>query len=330
MLNTPQRKRSTFRRASALAAATALTALLTACVTNEELGNPEGWQEILPATNPTLAALVPAELREKGTLTIGTNPPFAPNEFKASDGSIIGFEMDLIKAAASVLGLTVNIREMEFPLILPAISAGTLDVGASGFTDTLERQEHYDFVDYLNAGLIWATQPGNEHNIDPNNACGLTVAVQVGTYSDTEDVPSKSAACEAAGKPPINKMVYPSADAATTATILGRVEAYSADSPIVGFAVARSEGKLVQIGEPFDTAPYGWAVDKESPLGPALAEALQQLVADGTYEQILSPWGLQDDMVEEVHFNMQPITEARAGTGWKPAARRGGTKQRRT
>ena len=120
---------------------------------------------------------------------------------------------------------------MDFSLILPAISAGSIEMGASALTDTEERQKNYDFVDFLNAGVAWATQPGNEGNVDPNNACGMTVAVQKGTYSDTDEAQGKSEDCEAKGKPKITKLVYATADAAATATILGRAQAYSSDSP---------------------------------------------------------------------------------------------------
>lgn len=295
------------------APAKGLTALLLvgtlgACVTNEELGNPDGWQAVLPAEEPQLAALVPQDIADKGSINVATNPPYASNEFKDSQGNIIGFEMDLIKAAGSLLGLKVNVIQRDFNLILPSISAGTVDVGASAFTDTEERQKHYDFVDFFNAGVAWATQPGREHEINIDDACGLSIAVQQGTYSDTDEVNAKSEACVAAGKPAIDKLVYPTADTAATATLLGRADAYSSDSPVMRFAIERADGDLVQIGDPFDTAPFGWAVDKGNKLGPALAEALHHLIESGDYERILTPWGLVDDGVDHSAMNLQPYT----------------------
>lgn len=300
----------------------ALALTLGACVTNEELGNPDGWVEILPETQPELAALVPSDIRERGTLSAAAKTPYAPNEFKDSDGNIIGFEMDLVKAAGSVLGLNVVPRQMDFNLILPALSAGTVDVGASAFTDTEERQEKYDFVDFFSAGVAWATQPGRHTDIDPANACGLTVAVQKGTYSDTDEVEEKSQDCEAAGKPAIHKLVYPTADAAATATILKRADAYSSDSSVIAYAVERADGDLTQIGEAFDTAPFGFAFPKGSPLAPAFAEAMQHMIQDGSYDRILEPWSLQEGGLNEVTFNLKPYTPARATTPQKAARTR--------
>lgn len=300
------RPRSLVRSVAGGTLAILLSASLAGCVTNEELGNPEGWEEILPAKNPQLAALVPPDVQAKGKITVGTNPPYAPNEFKDSDGSIIGFEMDLIRAAGAMMGLEVEVNQMDFNLILPALSAGSVDVGATAFTDTEERQKNYDFVDFYSAGISWATQPGNENTIDPDNACGLKVAVQKGTYSDTDEVQGRSEECEAQGKPPIEKLVYEKADAAATATILKKAQAYSSDSPVIDFAIARSEGKLVRVGEPSDTAPFGMGVKKNNPLGKALAATLQTMMNDGTYEAILKQWGLEDGGLDAVTFNLKP------------------------
>lgn len=295
------------RRIAQVTCALSLTTVLAACVTNEELGNPDDWQEVRPQAVPELQKLLPEDIKNRGSIVAGTNTPYAPNEFKDSHGNIIGYEVDMIKAAGSLLGLDVDVRQLDFNLILPAISAGTVDVGASAFTDTEERQKNYDFVDFYNAGVAWATQPGNEGNIDPDNACGLTVAVQKGTYSETDEVQDKSDQCVADGKPAINKLVYATADAAATATILDRADAYSSDSPVISYAIERSDDRLAQIGKPFDTAPLGMAVKKQSKLGPALGAAMQHLKDTGDYEKILQPWGLTEGAIDDVTFNLKPF-----------------------
>ena len=54
---------------------TATVGALSGCVTNVEGGNPEGWQQITPAEVPEIAAMVPENVRQDGTFTIGANPP---------------------------------------------------------------------------------------------------------------------------------------------------------------------------------------------------------------------------------------------------------------
>ena len=134
---------------------------------------------------PEIAAMVDDE---DGVLTAGTNPPFAPFEFKDDAGHIVGVEMDLARAMASVMGLDFQPVEQRLRLILPSIDGGQIDVGVSGFTDTEERRKNYDFVNYLYAGIQWAQPTATEKDVDPNNACGLTVAVQRTTVSETDDV----------------------------------------------------------------------------------------------------------------------------------------------
>ncbi len=103
----------------------ASVALLSGCVTNSETGTPEGWEPILPEADADVMALVPEDIAARGTISIGTNPPFAPFQFKDSAGNIIGVEMDLAAATASIMGLDLEIVQQEFAMILPAVDAGT-------------------------------------------------------------------------------------------------------------------------------------------------------------------------------------------------------------
>lgn len=299
--------------------AVALTATLSACVTNEESGNPDGWVDTLPDAVPELQDLVPQEYRDTGRIAASTNPTFPPNQFKDPHGDIIGFEVDLVRAAGAVLGLNVDFQQQDFNLILPSISGGTVDVGTSGFSDTEERRKSYDFVDFYNSGISWATTPGK--TVDPDDACGLTVAVQKGTYSDTDDVQVKSDECVADGEPAINKLVYDSANAAANATALERADAMSSDSAVTEYAIQLSDGKLVPAGDPFDLLPFGWAFAKESELIPAFSAALEYLITSGKYEEILTPWGLTDGMVDKATVNTEDVDLPDAATAPTSPAR---------
>lgn len=287
--------------ATCLAAAT----LLSGCVTNTEGGNPEGWEPIVPDAVPEIAALVPEDVAADGKLSIGANPPFAPFEFKDSTGALIGLEMDLGRAVAGVMGLEYDPQDMDFAMILPAVQAGSLDVGMSGFTDNPERRESFDFVNFLYAGIQWAQQPGA--GVDPSNPCGLTVSVQRTTVSETDDVRPKAQACEEAGEEPITILSFDTADNAALAALVGRADAYSADSPVTAWAVERSDGELELVGDMFDAAPYGFAVPKDSPLGPAMAQAMQHLIDTGDYERILAQWNVDTGLLDEALLNEQPI-----------------------
>ncbi|MCT1614599.1 ABC transporter substrate-binding protein [Corynebacterium sanguinis] len=292
------------RKSYSFAAVVGSALLLTSCVTNTEGGNPEGWEPVEVEAVPEIAAMVPESVAADGKLSVGTNPPFAPFEFKDSTGNLIGVELDLGRALAQVMGLEFDPQEMDFSMILPAVQAGSLDAGMSGFTDTEERRESYDFVDFLYAGIQWAQQPGND--VDPANPCGLTVAVQRTTVSETDDVRPKSDACAAAGEDPITVLSFDTSDNAALAALTGRADAFSADSPVTAWAVERSDGDLELVGEMFDAAPYGIAVNKNSELGPALAAAMQHLIDTGEYARILNQWNIDSGLIDEALINEQP------------------------
>lgn len=293
------------RRFLCVAAAVTSAAVMSGCVTNIEGGHPEGWEPILPAEVPEIAALVPAEASSDGVLTAGTNPPFAPFEFKDSEGAVIGVEMDLGAAIASVMGLEFQPVEQDFSLILPSVQAGTVDMGISGFTDTEERRQNFDFVNYMYAGVQWAQQTGDD--IDPGQPCGLTVAVQRTTVSETDDVRPKAAECEESGQDPLTVLSYDTSDNAALAVLTGRADALSADSPVSAWAVNRSDDKMELTGDLMMAAPYGFAVNKDSALGPAAAAALQYLIDTGAYHDILAQWGIEDGLIDTAMINEQPV-----------------------
>ena len=146
---------------------------------------------------PSIAATVPADIRSGGRLVIGVNLPYAPNEFRDDYGKLVGFDVDLMNAIARTLGLTPDYREVAFDAIIPAVQAGDFHVGMSSFTDTRAREQMVDFVNYFEAGSLWAQRSGPP--IDPNHACGLRVGVADGVIQETEEIPAKSQACVAAG-----------------------------------------------------------------------------------------------------------------------------------
>jgi polar amino acid transport system substrate-binding protein len=290
------------KRVSALIVlATAGALALSACSSNSETSGPTGSVSATVSKDTSLADSLPAKIKSAGKIVIGVNQPYTPNEYKDSSGKLVGFDVDLLDATAKVLGLTTSYQEADFSKIIPAVQAGTYDVGMSSFTDTKEREASVDFATYFSAGEQWAYPTGK--TVDPDNACGLKVSVQTTTYEDTDEVPAKSKACTDAGKPAITKVQFDSQDDATNAAVLGKVDAMSADSPVTAYAVKQSGGKLTLATKVYDSAPYGWAVAKGSTLGTALQKAVQTLIDNGTYLQICTKWGVQDGAIKTSVIN---------------------------
>ncbi|OBI72016.1 bifunctional serine/threonine-protein kinase/transporter substrate-binding domain-containing protein [Mycobacterium sp. E740] len=254
-----------------------------------------------PGAVESIAATVPDEIRSTGRLIIGVNTPYAPNEFKDANGQIVGFDVDLMNAVARTLGLVPEYRETAFEAILPSVRAGDFNVGMSSFSDTRERERAVDFVTYFQAGTLWAQRAGSA--ITPANGCGLRVGVSYGSLQETDEIPSKSKDCVAAGSAPIDKVVYVSQDVLNTALINGEVDAMAADSPVTGFAIKTSGGSLEAAGDVFNSSPYGWPVAKGSGLAESLRQALVHLISTGEYRTIALMWGVEKGMISTPQVN---------------------------
>ncbi len=285
-----------------VAVGVAAAIVLTGCASNKEKGaGPTGTVTPTVTKNTSLATALPAKIKSAGKLIVGVNVPYTPNEYLGPGGKVVGFDVDLLDATAKVLGLTTEYRQADFSKIIPAVTAGTYDIGMSSFTDNKEREKTVDFVDYFTAGILWASPAGK--TIDPDNACGRTVAVQSTTTEQTDELPAKNKACVKAGKPKIKILSYENQDDATNAVVLGKADAMSADSPVTAFAIKQSGGKLQQAGQIAEAAPYGWPITKGSTLIQAMQQALQSLMDKGTYDQICKRWGVQSGEIKKATVN---------------------------
>jgi len=290
------------RRVPGRAVAAAVVVVLVVCAAGLWVwapwrDGPTSGQKLPSGAVASIAAAVPADIRDTGRLVIGVNVPYAPMEFKNADGQLAGFDVELMTAVAKVLGLVPDFRDTPFDSILPGVVDGTFDVGASSVTDTPERESLVDFVTYFQAGTQWARRPGAA--LGPSSACGVKIGVAHGTLQQTQELPGKSDRCTAAGMAPVEIAVFNSQDEVTTALLKGQVDAMSADSPVTGFAIKLSRGDLVPAGDVFDSAPYGWPVRKGSQLAGALHQALLHLMDTGEYRAVATMWGVERGMIDQ-------------------------------
>lgn len=247
-----------------------------------------------PSVDEDLAALVPESVAEDGVLTVGTDASYAPSEFIDADGeTIIGFDADLAAALAATLGLTLDMQNAPFDSLVEGVKSGKYELGVSSFTINPEREEQVDMPSYFNAGTSWAVAAGNPESVTPDDACGKRVAVQRGTVQ-VDDINARSEACVDAGQEPITIDQYQLQSDATAAVVSGKDDAMLADSPVVGYAIDQTGGQLESVGEVYDSAPYGMAVPKDmGDYTAAVQGAIQKLMDDGTYLEILTSWGVE-------------------------------------
>jgi polar amino acid transport system substrate-binding protein len=296
------------RRTVAASALLAGAALLAAgCASNPAASSGAGGSASASSTGSSdPKSLVPADVKAKGTLTVAADASYAPNEFFDTDGkTIIGMDPDLAKALGQELGLNVTLQNVTFDSILPGMAAGKYDLGMSSFTDNKQREQTVDFVTYFSAGSSLIVKTGNPEGLKPNDLslCGKTLAVEKGTVQESDDVPGDSKACTTAGKAAIKLLSFDDQNGANLALSSGRADGVLADSPVAAYAAKQSGGKFVLSGEPYGTAPYGIAVPKGTGMANAVLAALKALMADGTYTQIMTKWGIQDGAITNPVIN---------------------------
>jgi polar amino acid transport system substrate-binding protein len=243
--------------------------------------------------NAAIAAQVPAAIKSKGTLTVAADATYAPNEFVAPNGhTVIGMDADLMNALGAVMGLKVNIVNATFDTIIPGLASGKYDIGASSFTDTKEREKTVDFVDYFSAGISFYAKASASPSVKTvADLCGKTVSVEKGT-TEQEEATAQSSKCTKAGKKAVTVLTYPDQNGANLAISSGRAEVGMADSPVAAYQVKQSAGAFKLVGETYGAAPYGLAIPKSSGMTTPVLAALKALIANGTYMQILTKWGV--------------------------------------
>lgn len=285
----------------ALVAAAAVAATLTACSTGENAGGKFDVSTI--EKDDAIAALLPEAIASAGTLVIGADLSYAPAEYLDEDGTTpIGYDVDLAGAIAAVLGVEADVQAADFTAIIPAIGS-KYDVGISSFTITGERMDQVTMVQYFQAGESFATQAGNPGDVDAADICGRIVGVQTGTWED-ELLTEVIAQCEEDGKEAPEPLRYESQADVTTALVGGKADLMWADSPVIAYAITQSAGKLEALGDVRQVSPQGIVVSKDdAALTEAIQKAVQKLIDDGVYLEILEAWGNADGAVTEAVVN---------------------------
>lgn len=297
-----------------VASATAIAFTLSACGSNSlnsgsssssSTSSSASSSPVSVAKDDSLAKLVPADIAKQGTLTIGADASYAPDEFTAADGkTIVGMDVDLFKAVATKLGLTVNFENGDFGTLIGGVTAGKYAASISSFTVNADRMKSVTMVKYYNSGTRWVTSKGNPKKIDPDNACGLTIGVQKDTVEESPDLPARSKKCTEAGKKAITIVSEVAQSKVTADLIAGKIDAFAADSPVSNWAVAKNSDKLMLIGSKYASAPYGIVVAKNSTaFANAISKALESLQKDGTYKKILDNWNNGDGAVSSFPVN---------------------------
>ncbi|WP_049571023.1 ABC transporter substrate-binding protein [Streptomyces sp. SBT349] len=257
------------------------------------------------------ADLLPQEIRDAGEITVGSDIAYAPIEFIDENDEIAGIDPDIGAALGEVLGVEFTFENGTFDGLILGMNNGRYDVIMSAMTDTAERQQGAsadaegggaDFVNYFQAGSAILVEAGNPEGIQSqDDLCGLTVAAQQGTANEAL-IEAQQEACDE----PIETMINDVDSDSITALQNGRAQAVITDYPVALYnELTAGGGELFEVtGDQIDAAPYGIAVPKEeTELRDALQAAMQEIIDNGTYADILAEWNAEAGAIEEATVN---------------------------
>ena len=168
----------------ALSAAMLLT-VLTGCGSSETAAPQDEQATEAPATEQPAAepSTLLEQIKAKGKLVVGTEAQYAPYEFKDLDANFVGCDMWLAQQIADSLGVELEIVDMSFAGIIPAVQSGQVDLGIAAFTNTPERAEEIDFSNlYETSAQLLIVKTGNADTYSTKEAlAGQKVGAQKGT-----------------------------------------------------------------------------------------------------------------------------------------------------
>ena len=258
------------------------------------------------AADASLRALLPEDVAADGVLTVATDASYAPASFFAPDGrTVTGFEPDLAAAIGELLGVRVEVVVTDFDTILDEVAAHEHDIAIAAITDTAERQEVVDFVNYFSAGSSIVVQRGNPQGLsDLDDLCGHVVAVEDGTVQ-VDLLERTQSSCGATG--PIDIRLHDTNDDALVELRTGRAAAVLNDYPPAAYlSTAPRTQADYQLASDVQYEPglYGIAVARDrEPLRDALRATLETMVESGAYERVLEEWDVADGAVRTVSVN---------------------------
>ena len=254
------------------------------------------------ATAPSSKVAAPpsSDLQTPGTLTIGSDVSYPPQEFYptgCSGNPADGFDLDIGKAVAAHMGLKFAVVDQKFDGIIPALSAKKYDAIISAMTITDERKKDVNFVPYFSAGESFVTTSGSSKNPQTiNDLCGLKVAVEKGTTeeSDATDAndPAKKGPCV---KNPIQfkDLSFDKDTQALEALRKGTADVHFTDSPVASYELLKNTGFKITNKTVQSTAPEGIAIRKaDAAMTTAITAAFDAMKTDGSYKKLLEKWQL--------------------------------------
>lgn len=194
------------------------------------------------------------------------------------------------------MDLEVEVQQGSFDSMVPGLESERFDViGSIG--DFEERRSNIDFINYMHAGTgILAGADFEMDEVQPEELCGSSVGYVVGTEQQGL-LASASNTCTDNGEDPISNTGYRDAAASVLAVESNQEDAAWIDTAAVLYNASENPEMYKAIYTDPDPGYYGMGVNNENEeFRDALRSALVELEENGGYEELMSDYGLTDEV----------------------------------
>jgi len=249
------------------------------------------------------AVELPPEFAKRDSLTLAIVPNYPPLEFRdPATNALSGFDVELGEALGRKLGIKIVWQETSFDQMMPAIATGRVDAILSGMTDYASRHQTAAFVDYLRTGPRFFVQQSRAAEFgDMTALCGKKVGASRRSYFPAQISAWSEAHC---GSDPIKFVGTEGSGDARTQLKQGRIDAAVQGSETLPYLIELEPGAYAPLGEAISSQFVGLALPvKEQALQQAVAEAVDALIADGSYGALLAKWKLNDNGIKKATIN---------------------------
>lgn len=280
------------RRAVPILLAALAAGLLAGCGGSDDGG-------AATAGGKATAVKAPPALASSGRLRICTDPTYPPAGFMQGN-RYVGFDMDIATELAASMGVETHYVQTGFDGIVAAVQAGKCDALMAAMNITPERERQIAFVRYGKTGQSLMVNKGDGDRFSSlEDLAGHRVGVQVGT-TQKRNLDALSARLKAAGRSGVDVVTFPKDSDAVAALQTGRVDAYFADTPPIGWYLKRNPGRFEVAVANLTATPIGIGVDKDDQaLQAALTDGIDRLYASGRMAEILEEWNVADIALDD-------------------------------
>jgi polar amino acid transport system substrate-binding protein len=271
----------------------AVLALASACSASSDSGSS-------PSTSETSAGSTSPTASDKVSIAVFNQYP--PAEY-VKDGKLTGWMIDLLGPLSEKSGLKFDVTQVSnFSTIIPGIQSGRFDAAAAAITVTNERLKTLDFVTTDRVGTGFATKAGSGLTISkPIDVCGHSVSALTGSVYEPQ-MKSINKECASGGDGAASISLFPDTSAAVLAVQNGRTDAVIGSFAEIANAVKESAGLKLQPYQ-FAQLPEAIGFPKGSPYSKRILDAMNALIDDGTYAQLLEQYGMSGVAVAKSELN---------------------------